>query len=187
MPSLLQDSKSAQLDGHIRIDSRPSGTPVLQWLSAILRVGSETDGRRYQATPGSWRSEGACLQRFPERCGIGVAISEEIVGLDRVGVARAVSGAIAVLEDKEVVFADLLRGELELFGAADELRKELDVLAKGRVVDVSRLRTLRDIDDEKGDDVERDDGPRRPGDALRIRGVGEGETNGLTPAQWAYD
>jgi len=95
MLSLLQDSKSAQLDGHIRIDSRPSGTPVLQWLSAILRMGSETDGRRYQATPGSWRSEGACLQRFPERCGIGVAISEEIVGLDRVGVARAVSGVIA--------------------------------------------------------------------------------------------
>ncbi len=91
----MQNSKSAQLDRHIRIDSRPPGAPALQRLSAILRMGSETDGRRYQTTPGSWRSEGACLQRFPERCGIGVAISEEIVGLDRVGVARAVSGVIA--------------------------------------------------------------------------------------------
>ena len=95
MLSLSQNSKSAQLDCHIRIDSRPTGAPALQWLSAILWMGSETDGRRYQATPGSWRSEGACLQRFPERCGIGVAISEEFVGLDRVGVARAVSGVVA--------------------------------------------------------------------------------------------
>jgi hypothetical protein len=58
-------------------------------------MGSETDGRKYQATPALWKSEAAILQLFPERCGIGVAISEEFVGLDRVGVARAVSGVVA--------------------------------------------------------------------------------------------
>lgn len=58
-------------------------------------MGSETVLRRYQATLGSWRSESACLQRFPDRRATGVAISEEIVGSDRVGVARAVSGVVA--------------------------------------------------------------------------------------------
>ena len=60
--------------------------------TGIPRMGSETDGPRYQAAPGSWRSPVPCFQWFPGRCGIGVAISEEIVASDRVVVARVASG-----------------------------------------------------------------------------------------------
>ncbi len=56
-------------------------------LTGILRVGSETVDRPCQATPASWRGEGGCSQRIFQRQSTGVAISEEIVESESVGVA----------------------------------------------------------------------------------------------------
>ena len=57
------------------------------FIIGTLWMGSETIDRPCQATPASWRSEGGCLQRIVQRQSIDVAISEEIVGSESVGVA----------------------------------------------------------------------------------------------------